>query len=352
MLITGGGGFIGSHVVDALVARGDHVQVVDSFDPAAHGAEPDYLNDGAEYFRADVREPAAWEQAIDADVVMHLAGKVGLGVSFADTPGYVSHNDLGLAVGLTRLADAGSQAPIVLASSMVVYGEGRYRCTDHGLVRPARRSEASLAAGDFDPPCPQCGRALVPEAVPEHARLEPRNVYAATKLHQEHLLSAYCAERGVRGVALRFHNVYGPRMPADTPYSGVAAMFATAALAGRAPQVYEDGQQLRDFVHVRDVAQAVIAAGDRDHARGAYNVGSGTPRPILDMANAVVAAGGQTPGPPPEIVGRWRAGDVRHVFADSSRVYRELELPVPVTLEAGAGDLVAGALRAPVGKAS
>ncbi len=338
VFITGGGGFIGSHVVDALVERGDEVLVADSFSPEVHRAEPDYLNPGAQYLRRDIREPDTWDAACSADVVIHLAGKVGLGVSFADTPSYVSHNDVGTASGLAHLAASGSSAPIILASSMVVYGEGRYGCAEHGLVSPGPREESALASGIFDPPCPLCGQPLTPLAVPEDAPLAPRNVYAATKVHQEHLLWSYCRELGVRGVALRFHNVYGPRMPADTPYSGVAAMFASAALAGGAPQVFEDGQQLRDFVHVRDVASAVIAAADLETASGAYNVGSGHARPIIDMAQAIVAAVGS--GPPPQVVGRWRLGDVRHVFADSSRMKRELGVAEPITVEAGAVDVV------------
>lgn len=342
--VTGGAGFIGSHVVDALVARGDRVTVVDSFDPAAHAGEPDYLNPDAEYLRCDVRASASWDRAAGADAVIHLAGKVGLGVSFADTPDYVSHNDQGMATGLARLAELKSDAPFVLASSMVVYGEGRYRCAEHGVVRPAPRSEAALSAGDFDPPCPVCGAAVEPEPVSEEAPLEPRNVYAATKVHQEHLLNCYANDTHVRSVALRFHNVYGRRMPANNPYSGVAAIFASAALSGHAPQVFEDGCQIRDFVHVTDVARAVIAAADRDSARGPYNIGSGQARPIIDMAEAVVAAAGSSIAP--HRTGAWRSGDVRHVFADSTRMRTQLGVSDTIALEVGATDLVAGSLRA------
>ncbi len=342
--VTGGAGFIGSHVVDSLVARGDEVVVVDSFHPSAHREKPSYLNAGATYLPLDVRDEGSWDAAADADAVLHLAGKVGLGVDFADTTEYASHNDLGMAVGLTRLAEMGSVAPFILASSMVVYGEGRYRCPQHGLVQPNVRSNAAMEEGRFDPECPRCGSTLTPEAVPEDAALEPRNVYAATKLHQEHLLNAYCSVRGIRGVALRFHNVYGSRMPANTPYSGVAAIFASAAAEGRAPQVYEDGQQIRDFVHVQDVARAVIAAADSPEFSGAVNVGSGAPRPIIDMATAiVVAANSQAP---PEVVGKWRAGDVRHVFADSTRLWTDLLDGEAISLEAGVQDVVGGSLRA------
>jgi dTDP-L-rhamnose 4-epimerase len=206
----------------------------------------------------------------------------------------------------------------------VVYGEGRYRCADHGPVRPGPRREEDLREGRYEPPCPVCGAALQPEAVPEDAPADPRNVYAATKLHQEHLAAAYARETGVPLTALRYHNVYGPRMPRDTPYAGVAAIFASALAAGRAPQVLEDGGQLRDFVHVRDVARANVLALTADEpATGALNVCSGVRRSILDMACALHAAAGDG-APAPEVVGGYRLGDVRHVFAAAERAERVL----------------------------
>ena len=167
---------------------------------------------------------------------------------------------------LRELARARFRGRLVLASSMVVYGEGRYACAEHGLVRPGPRLPADLDAGRFEPPCPRCGAALAPQSIPEDAPSDPRNVYAATKLHQEHLAAAFSRETGVPVTALRYHNVYGPRMPRDTPYAGVASIFASALAAGRAPRVFEDGGQLRDFVHVRDVARANVLALTADEA--------------------------------------------------------------------------------------
>jgi dTDP-L-rhamnose 4-epimerase len=204
ILVTGGAGFIGSHIVDGLVGRGDRVVVVDNLDPAAHAATPTYLNPGASYIWADLRDATAWQKSLDGiDTVCHQAGKVGLGVDFGDCDEYVAHNDHAWAVGLRVMHQRTFQGRVVLASSMVVYGEGRYRCAEHGLVSPAPRNERSLEAGEFEPGCSTCGLPLTAESVPEDALLDPRNVYAATKLHQEHLLAAFCREHPVEATAAR-----------------------------------------------------------------------------------------------------------------------------------------------------
>jgi dTDP-L-rhamnose 4-epimerase len=254
ILITGGAGFIGSHIVDALVAEGHEVRVLD--------LRRDGLGDRAEIVQGDVRDLTTVEAALKGvEHVCHQAAKVGLGVDIGDIDDYASHNDVGTAVLLRALAARRFAGRLVLASSMVVYGEGRYRCADHGVVTPAARRPEDLERGAFEPGCPQCEAPLTAEAIPESAPLDPRNVYAATKLHQEHLASAFARETRTPVTALRYHNVYGPRMPRDTPYAGVASIFASALAAGRAPQVFEDGGQLRDFVHVRDVARANVLAG-------------------------------------------------------------------------------------------
>jgi dTDP-L-rhamnose 4-epimerase len=298
VLVTGGAGFVGSHIVDALRAAGQDVRVLD-------------VRTGA-----DIRDADAVERALDGvDHVCHQAGMVGLGVDFLDVGAYVSHNDLGTAVLLRALARRRFRGRLVLASSMVVYGEGLYTCAIHGTVRPAPRRTQDLDAGRFEPRCPRCGAELAPEAIPENAPTDPRNVYAATKLHQEHLAFAFARETGVPVTALRYHNVYGPRMPRDTPYAGVAAIFASALSAGNGPRVYEDGGQMRDFVDVRDVARAnVLALLAPEPVAGAFNVCSGTPRSVLDVARALRAAHGDD-APDVEVTGEHRLGDVRHVFA-------------------------------------
>jgi dTDP-L-rhamnose 4-epimerase len=309
ILVTGGAGFIGSHVADALLAAGHPVRVLDR-------RAGEHLDPRADLVLGDVRDPATAERAVrGAEHVFHEAAMVGLGTGIGDIADYAAHNDLGTAVLLRALARAGFRGRLVLASSMVVYGEGRYACGEHGIVRPPPRTRQDLDAGRFDPPCPRCGHPLRPRPVPEDAAPDPRNVYAATKLHQEHLAFAFARETGVATTALRYHNVFGPRMPRDTPYAGVVSIFASALAAGRAPQVFEDGGQLRDFVHVRDVARAnLLALGAPP---GVYNVCSGVPRSVGDIARELWAEHGNG-APPPEVTGRYRLGDVRHVFADPS----------------------------------
>jgi len=322
ILVTGGAGFIGSHIVELLLAEGQQVRVLDALLPSAHRSPP-AINPEAEFIDGDVRDPMVVAAALrGVDGVCHQAAMVGLGADILDLPDYVGHNDLGTAVLLAELARAGFSGRVVLASSMVVYGEGRYRCATHGLVSPPPRLAQVLEHGEFDVVCPSCGAQLRPEAVPESAPLEPRNVYAATKLHQEHLAFCFSRETGVPVTALRYHNVYGPRMPRDTPYAGVASIFRSALERGEAPRVYEDGGQLRDFVHVRDIARAnVMALLAPTPVRGALNVGSGQPRSILEMAQALAAAFPERLEP--VVTGGFRLGDVRHVFA-STELAREL----------------------------
>jgi dTDP-L-rhamnose 4-epimerase len=304
VLVTGGAGFIGSHVVEALRESGHEPLVYDV------GDDPG----------ADVRDAAAVAGALSGvDAVCHQAAMVGLGDGVADAAEYVSRNDLGTAVLVAAMAEAGVRR-LVLAGSMVVYGEGRYDCPRHGVVRPGPRAVADLDGGSFEPRCPQCGRDLVPGLVGEDAPADPRNVYAATKLAQEHLAAVWARCTGGSAVSLRYHNVYGPRMPRDTPYAGVASFFRSALARGEAPRVFEDGRQRRDFVHVRDVAAANVAALEAESAPGvltAYNTGSGEPRTVGEMARALSDAYG---GPPPVVTGEYRLGDVRHITADSSRL--------------------------------
>jgi dTDP-L-rhamnose 4-epimerase len=301
VLLTGAAGFIGRAVEPALASAGSDVVGYDR----ARCAVDDVTD-------LDRVRPAA----AGCDAVIHLAAKVGLGVDLGDIDDYVRSNDLGTAVVLRAAADAGVSR-VVYASSMVVYGEGGYRCPAHGPARPPARSVTDLERGRFDPRCPACDEALEPTLVTESAPFDPRNVYAATKVHGEHLLAAWARETGGTGVALRFHNVYGPGMPEHTPYAGVAALFRSSLLAGSPPQVFEDGRQRRDFVHVSDVAAAVAAATTARLGPGctALNIGSGEVTTIGEVAQLLAGAMG---GPAPEVTGRFRLGDVRHITADSS----------------------------------
>jgi dTDP-L-rhamnose 4-epimerase len=346
VLVTGGAGFIGSHVADALLARGCDVRVLDALLPAAHRSRPDYLDPRVQFVEGDLRDPQVAERAVaGVTAVSHQAAMVGLGADIGDIADYASHNDLGTAQLLRALAGAGFAGRLVLASSMVVYGEGRYACAEHGVVRPGPRAAADLDAGRFEPPCPVCGRALAPRTVPEDAPMDPRNVYAATKLAQEHLCAVFSRETGVPVTALRYHNVYGPRMPRDTPYAGVASIFRSALEAGRPPRVFEDGGQTRDFVHVRDVAEAnVLALLAPEPVTGAFNVASGTPRTVLDMARALAAA--FAGAHEPEVTGQWRGGDVRHVFASAELAGRRLGFRAREPFAAGMREFATAALRA------
>jgi dTDP-L-rhamnose 4-epimerase len=347
VLVTGGAGFIGSYVADALLDAGHDVRIVDCLHPAAHSGPPAYLHGDAEFVRGDLRDPAVAARAVEGvDAVSHQAAMVGLGVDLADLPDYVGHNDLGTAQLLRALHADGFDGPLVLASSMVVYGEGRYACADHGLVPAPPRAPADLDAGRFEPSCPVCGRALEPRSVPEDAPLDPRSVYAATKLAQEHLCAAFSRETGIPVTALRYHNVYGPRMPRDTPYAGVAAIFRSALAAGQPPQVLEDGRQRRDFVHVADVARANVAALTApEPVPGAFNVASGQPHTVGELAAALAAA---VDGPAPEVVGGWRPGDVRHIFAAPALAAARLGFRARVDFAEGMAEFADAELREPV----
>ncbi|CAM4138108.1 UDP-glucose 4-epimerase [Mycobacterium basiliense] len=318
VLLTGAAGFIGSRVGAVLSAAGHDVVGVDALLPAAHGPNP-VLPPGCH--RVDVRDADAIAPLLaGVDLVCHQAAMVGAGVDAADAPLYGAHNDLGTTVLLAQMFAAGVRR-LVLASSMVVYGQGRYQCRQHGHVDPLPRRRSDLDTGVFEHRCPACGEPVGWVLVDESAELRPRSLYAASKTAQEHYALAWSESTGASVVALRYHNVYGPGMPRDTPYSGVAAIFRSSLEKGEPPRVFEDGGQMRDFVHVDDIAAANLAAAHRveGEAKGftAVNVCSGRPISILEVATALCHARADSVSP--IITGQYRSGDVRHIVADPAR---------------------------------
>jgi dTDP-L-rhamnose 4-epimerase len=341
VLLTGAAGFIGARVDAALRAAGHDVIAIDAMLPAAHGDDAALPRDCR---RVDIRDADALAALLDGvDLVCHQAAVVGAGVNAADAPDYGSHNDFGTTVLLAQMFHAGVTR-LVLASSMVVYGQGRYRCDEHGPVDPLPRRRADLDAGVFEHRCPVGGEQLVWQLVDEDAPLRPRSLYAASKTAQEHYALAWSESTGGSVVALRYHNVYGPDMPRDTPYSGVAAIFRSSLEKGEPPQVFEDGAQMRDFVHVDDVAAANVAAAATD--RGGFtaaNVCSGQPISIMEVAAQLCEA--RDCGVSPVVTGQYRSGDVRHIVADPARAAEVLDFRAAVDPRRGLHEFAFAPLR-------
>jgi dTDP-L-rhamnose 4-epimerase len=352
VLVTGAAGFIGSHIAETMRAAGHDVRGLDSLSPAVHHGRPDHVR--GELVVGDVRDPAAVDEALaGVDAVCHQAAMVGLGVDLSDLPAYCDVNVTGTAVLLEAMGRHGIPR-LVIASSMVVYGEGAYDCPAHGRVRPAPRAPRDLAAARFEPRCPRCARPLTTATVTEDAPLDPRNAYAASKVAQEHLAASWARLTGGAAAGLRYHNVYGPRMPRDTPYSGVAAIFRSRLENGVPPRVFEDGGQRRDFVHVRDVARANLLAleavdravsGSDTGALRCYNVASGEPHTVGEMAAALAGAFGG--GLEPVVTGEYRLGDVRHVVASPARAAADLGFRAQIRFADGIADFARAPLREP-----
>ena len=340
VLLTGAAGFIGSRVRTALEADGHDVVAIDIMLPAAHRRDADPPRDCLPVDVADADTLAPILGSVDA--VCHQAAMVGAGVNAADAPAYGRHNDFATSVLLAEMYKAGC-ARLVLASSMVVYGQGRYACAKHGPVEPPPRRREDLDAGVFEHRCPIDGEELRWQLVDEDAALRPRSLYAASKTAQEQYALAWAEASGGSVVALRYHNVYGPGMPRDTPYSGVAAIFRSALESGFAPKVFEDGGQMRDFIHVDDVAAAnVLAVNVMSPGFAAFNVCSGQPVSIREVAEQLCAAHG---GPSPVVTGQYRSGDVRHIVADPTRARQRLGFTAIVDPRTGLRDFATAPLR-------
>jgi dTDP-L-rhamnose 4-epimerase len=342
-LVTGGAGFIGSHLVDALLARGERVRVLDNLDPLAHPTgRPEHLAAEAELVVGDLRDRETVDRTLDGvDGVFHLGGVVGNGESMINARRAVDHNAGGTATLLEAAVERRDRIRrLVAASSMVVYGEGSYRCGAHGLVHPPLRSAGQLRRREWEPRCPACGAPARPEPTREDAPLRPTSVYGITKRDQEELALVLGRAYGLETVALRYLNVYGPRQALANPYTGVAAIFAARIRGGRPPRVFEDGGQIRDLVHVSDVVRATIVAMGAPKAPGqAINVATGRRVRVLQLARLIASALGSDFEP--AVTGEFRAGDIRHCFADVTRAREALRFKAAVSLEQGLPELAA-----------
>jgi dTDP-L-rhamnose 4-epimerase len=344
VLITGGAGFIGSHLGDRLLSEGHEVRALDDLDPQVHrsGGRPDYLDSAVELVVGDVRDREALSRALaDVDSVVHLAAAVGVGQSMYEIERYMSINSLGCAVLLEEvIARRDRIRKILVASSMSIYGEGQHanpKSGERGLA-PGLRPDEQLARRQWDVLADD-GTPLVPEPTSEDKPLRPTSVYAVSKRDHEELTLAVGAAYGIPAVALRFFNVYGTRQALSNPYTGVAAIFASRLMSGKEPLVFEDGHQSRDFIDVRDIARACVLALENDGADGqALNVGTGTSTSVLDVAHAL--ARGLGVDLEPRILGEFRAGDIRHCYADTRRAEEALGFRAEVTFEEGMRDLL------------
>lgn len=342
VLVTGGAGFLGSHLVDALLRRGDTVRVYDSLAPQVHPAGlPDYLAREIELIRGDMRDADRLRDAVrKVDVIFHLAAAVGVGQSMYEIAHYTAVNTQGTANLLQALLDTRLKLEkLIVASSMSIYGEGRYRCSQCGEMAPSVRPQRQLLDKQWDTLCPRCRQALTPVPTAEDKPLQCSSIYALSKKDQEEMTLLFGRTYGLPVVAMRYFNVYGPRQALSNPYTGVAAIFASRLLNRRAPLIFEDGRQMRDFVSVHDIVQANLLALERGQANGmALNVGSGEPVTIAEVARVLAGALGSTI--PAEITGKYRAGDIRHCFADISAAARLLGYKPRVRFAEGIRELV------------
>jgi dTDP-L-rhamnose 4-epimerase len=342
VLVTGGAGFVGSHLVDALLHAGHEVRVFDNLSPQVHpGGMPSYLSRAVEFQQGDMRDYDAVRGALaDVDVIFHKAAAVGVGQSMYEITNYMGSNTQGTAVLLQAILESKRDfEKLVVASSMSIYGEGKYRCPEHGAMAPPPRPLEQLRRKQWEVLCPQCGAELAPVATDESKPLQCTSIYALSKKDQEEMCLLYGRTYGLPVVALRYFNIYGTRQALSNPYTGVAAIFAARLLNKRSPLIFEDGHQQRDFVSVHDIVRANLLALERNEANGqAINIGSGSPISIAEVAEKL----GESLGinTEAEITGKYRAGDIRHCFSDISLARRVLGFEPQFQFSEGIGELV------------
>lgn len=342
ILVTGGAGFIGSHLTDALLATGHSVRILDSLEEQVHGGKkPDYLNTSAEFVQGDVRDDAAWDVALkDMEVVIHCASAVGVAQSQYEVRKYVDVNVGGTAILLDRIANGAFRPKkLLIPTSMTSYGEGAYQCAEHGIVRPGLRPEAQLKERAWEPRCPECHSPCAPVPIAEDAERSSGTIYALSKNMQEDMSLAIGRTYGVPVTAFRLFNVYGTRQSLSNPYTGVAAIFLSRLKNGNAPVVYEDGAQSRDFISVHDVVAAFLAALHTDAGDGQVcNLGSGTPTSIVEVARVLAKL--LDVAIEPTVAQEGRKNDVRHCIADITKAKRLFGWEPKVSFEQGMRELV------------
>ena len=341
ILVTGGAGFIGSHLVDLLIKEGFKVRVVDNFHPQVHPEKPSYLNPEAEYVEGDVRDRRLMESILEGvEGIFHFASRVGVGQSMYEIEDYVDANLRGTGVLLDLLANTPHKVrKLIVASSMSIYGEGAYRCKNCGVVYPERRNEEDLEKGVWEVKCPNCGEFLTPIPTPEDKPLYSSSIYAQTKKYQEEMCLLIGKTYGIPVVSLRFFNVFGSRQSLSNPYTGVVAIFLSRILSGNPPVIFEDGNQTRDFIHVKDVVYGCYLALMKEEANyEIINLGRGEGVKIKDISSILQTLLKREVGE--EITGRYRKGDVRHCFADITKLKEKLGFTPKITLEEGMEELL------------
>jgi dTDP-L-rhamnose 4-epimerase len=343
VLVTGGAGFVGSHTADALLAAGHQVCIFDNLTPQVHhDGQFTYIPKGAEFMLGDMRDKNQVEIAVkNIDVIFHLAAAVGVGQSMYQISDYTATNNLGTANLFQAILDTHAQPEkIVVASSMSIYGEGKYQCSECGALAPSSRSLEQMRQKQWETVCPKCARALSPVPTAEDKPLQCTSIYALSKKDQEEMALIFGRTYGIPVVALRYFNIYGTRQSLSNPYTGVAAIFASRLMNQKSPMIFEDGQQMRDFVSVHDIARANLLAMENSGADGrAVNVGSGQPVTIREVADELQRALGSNL--PLEITGKYRAGDIRHCFGDISLATQLLGYQPKTRLKDGIEELVA-----------
>ena len=343
ILVTGGAGFIGSHLVDALVEREQEVVIYDNFEPQVHKTEPEYLNRNAGLIRADVRDKDTLKNAVmDAEIIFHQAAMVGVGQSMYQVEKYVDVNTFATAKLLDILVNEEHNVKkLIVASSMSIYGEGAYQCDDCGMAYPSLRSDEQLRGRQWEMACPNCSKEVVPMPTAESKPLQPTSIYAISKKDQEEMSLAIGHSYGIPTVALRYFNAYGPRQALSNPYTGVCAIFSSRIKNKNPPLIFEDGLQSRDFVSVHDIVEANILAMESSNADyEVFNVGTGKATNIFGIAQMLIKLYNKDSNLNPEITKKYRAGDIRHCFADISKIKNKLGYEPKIDFENGMKELV------------